>query len=114
MELRDLSPEEDVVLVGLLREISSADGRYSEAEKRHIERVRTTLGEARFDAAVALARTRFTSREAVKAAAKTVTRKDARVVMYDTLDVMAASDGRTAEEQRPLAWLASWWDLAKK
>jgi len=114
MELRELSPEEDVVLVGLLREVSSADGRYSESEKRHIDRVRATLGEARFDAAVALARERFKSREAVKVAAKTVTRKDARVVIYDTLDARAASDGRTAEEEKPLAWLASWWELAKK
>jgi uncharacterized tellurite resistance protein B-like protein len=114
MELRELSPEEDVVLVGLLREVSSADGRYTEPEKRHIERVCAALGAARFDAAVAKARELFKSRDAVKAAAKSITRKDARVVIYDTLDAMASSDGRTAEEEKPLAWLASWWDLAKK
>lgn len=114
MELHELTPEEDVVLVGLLREISSADGRYSESEKAHVARVRAALGDARFDAAVAAASEQFQTRDALKAAVKSVTGREARVVIYDTLDAMAASDGKTEEEERPLAWLASWWDLAKK
>ena len=57
---------------------------------------------------------RAAMRDALKAAAKAVLDQDVRVVIYDTLDAMAASDGKTEEEERPLAWLASWWDLAKK
>ena len=113
MLLRELSPEEDIVLVGLLREVSAADGRYSDSEKRHVDRVRAALGDGRFNAAVKTAAERYKSSELLKAGAKTVTRMDARVVIYDTLDAMAASDGKTQEELRPLAWLASWWDLAK-
>ena len=113
MELRELNAEEEVVLVGLLRDVAQADGRYSESEKRHVDRVRVALGEARFDKAVITAREHYGTRELLKEAAKAVTRKDARIVMYDTLDAMAAADGKTADEARPLAWLASWWELAK-
>jgi len=114
MELRELSSEEDVVLVGLLRDVAQADGRYSESEKVHVDRVRAALGAARFEAAVEAARERFPTRDALKAAAKAVTRQDARVVIYDTLDSLAAADGKTSEEQRPLAWLASWWQLTRR
>src|SRR5690242_14820639 len=82
MELSDLTPEEDVVLLGLLREVITADGKYTSAEKRGVERVRTALGEARFDDAMQAAQNRFAQPGALKDAAKAVTRQSARATIF--------------------------------
>jgi uncharacterized tellurite resistance protein B-like protein len=111
MELRELNADEDMVLVALMREVVQADGAYSDAERRHVAEVRAALGEARFDAATVAARERFPSRDALKQAAKTLVRPEARARLYDTLEAMARADGKTAEEEKPLRWLASWWEL---
>ncbi len=111
MELHELNHEEEIVLVGLLRDIAQADGRYTVAEKRHVDAVRDALGGERFDAAVRAARERFDNREALKSAARGVTRPPARALIFAKLADLAAADGTSAEEEKPLAWLASWWDL---
>jgi uncharacterized tellurite resistance protein B-like protein len=111
MELHELSHEEEIVLVGLLRDIAQADGRYTLAEKAQIDAVRAALGGERFDTAVVAARERFTTRDALKAAAREITRQDARALIYAKLTDLAAADGTSAEEEKPLAWLASWWNL---
>jgi len=111
MELHELSHEEEVVLVGLLRDVAQADGRYSAAEKAHIDALRAEFGAARFDAAIGAARERFTSREALKNAAREISRQEARVLIFAQLTALAAADGTSSEEEKPLAWLASWWNL---
>jgi tellurite resistance protein len=111
MELHELSHEEEVVLRGPLRAGAPADGRYTAAEKSLIDVVRAQLGSERFDAAIGAARTRFTTREALKAAAREITRQEARALIYAELTALAAADGTSAEEEKPLAWLASWWNL---
>jgi uncharacterized tellurite resistance protein B-like protein len=111
MELHELSHEEEVVLVGLLRDVAQADGRYSAAEKAHIDALRAALGGERFDAAIRVARERFPSRDALKNAAREITRQQARVLIFAELTALAAADGTSSEEEKPLAWLASWWSL---
>jgi uncharacterized tellurite resistance protein B-like protein len=113
MELSDLTPEEDVVLLGLLREVVTADGKYTNVEKRGVDRVRTRLGEARFDKAMQDAQSRFAQPGALKEAAKAVTRQPARAAIFAVLSDVAADDGMAQEEMKPLNWLASWWDLAR-
>lgn len=113
MTLKDLSPDEDVLLAGFLREIIQADGDYSAAEQVHVKRLRDTLGEARFDRAIASATTRFTSRAALKDAAKAITRTESQLTIFAFLETVAVSDSVTPEEDRPLRWLASWWQIAR-
>ena len=113
MELRDLTPDEDVVLLGLLREVVTADGKYTDTEKRGVGRVREALGEARFDAAMQTANLRFAAPGALKEAAKTLTRQPARAAIFAVLSDVAADDGMAESEMKPLNWLASWWDLAR-
>ncbi|AKF10765.1 TerB family tellurite resistance protein [Sandaracinus amylolyticus] len=112
MELRDLTNDETVCLMGLLREVIQADDDYSPAERAKMRELRDALGDERFDAAIDEAKRRYAgSRAALKEHAKTITRPEARRAMYALLERVAASDGVTASEKKPLDWVASWWDL---
>ncbi len=114
MELRDLSTDEAACLLGLLREVIQADADYSEAERAEVAALREHLGGELFDRALEQARTRYAGNlHALKEDAKALARVEARASIYGVLKQVAASDGTTANEQKPLAWLASWWDLAR-
>lgn len=111
MKLTDLNADEDVVLLGLLREVVQADGQYTDAERSKVDALRESLGPDRFDHAMLDAKRRFTTRDAMKAAAKEVTRAEVRAVIYATLLEVARADGVSRPEEKPLAWLASWWGI---
>lgn len=111
MRLSDLSENEELALLGLMREIVQADGEYTDAERRVVEAMRRELGEARFDKAILRAMDAFDSRAELKEHAKTITRPEARRAIYDALAKVASADGVDETEEAPLAWLASWWAL---
>jgi uncharacterized tellurite resistance protein B-like protein len=114
MELRDLTTDETVCLMGLLREVIQADDDYSPAERAKMRELRDALGGERFDAAIDEAKRRYAgSRAALKEHAKTIARPEARTAIYEVLQKVAASDGVTPGEQKPLDWLASWWELKR-
>jgi hypothetical protein len=111
MNLTHLTPDEDAVLLGWMREIVQTDGEYTDAEREEVVKLRAHLGAERFDRAIVEANERFPDRHALKDGAKTVTRPEARASIYAFLRELAASDEVTADEEKPLKWLASWWDL---
>ena len=111
MDLDDLTNEELVALVGLMREVIHADHEYSETEREHIDELAAALGEERFEVVFTEAKRALTSRHEVKEYAKTVERDGARRAIFDFLMKLAASDGVANEEEKPLRWLASWWEL---
>ena len=47
LDISELTPEEDIALVGLLREIVQADGNYSDLEREHIHRIKDAIGHDR-------------------------------------------------------------------
>jgi hypothetical protein len=112
MELSELTSDEALVLVGFMRIIVRADGEYSDAERQHVAIVEQALGPARFQQAMLDVRGQADKLDELKAAAKNVTRPEARRAIYDVLQKIAASDDISAEEEKPLRWLASWWALA--
>lgn len=111
MELSELTSDEALVLVGFMRIVVRADGDYSEAERQHVAIVEQALGVERFQQAMLDVRGHADKLEQLKAAAKNVTRPDARRTIYDVLQKIAASDEVSVEEEKPLRWLASWWAL---
>jgi uncharacterized tellurite resistance protein B-like protein len=111
MELTELKDEELVALAGLMREVIRADHEYSDAERVRVEELAGILGEERFNDVFERAKRELTSLDEVKAHAKTVTRDAARRAIFDYLMKLAAADGVAREEEKPLRWLASWWDL---
>jgi uncharacterized tellurite resistance protein B-like protein len=113
MELFQLTHEETLVLVGFMRVIIQADGEFSSSERDHVAIVRMALGEDRFHGAMVEAAERFPDNEALKAATKAIARPEARRAIHDVLVKVAESDRVTPEEDKPLRWLESWWDLPR-
>lgn len=113
MELSQLTHDEVLVLVGFMRVVIQADGEFSNAEREHVAIVRTALGTDRFTQAMALAASRFEDVEVLKTATKAITRPEARRVIHDVLVKIAQSDAITPEEEKPLRWIESWWELPR-
>ena len=111
MDLAHLTTDEEAVLLGWMREIIQTDGEYSDAERSEVIQLRTHLGAERFDRAIVTANERFENRAALKDGAKAITRQEARQAIYDFLKELAGSDELTADEEKPLKWLASWWAI---
>jgi uncharacterized tellurite resistance protein B-like protein len=111
MGLSQLTDDELVTLAGLMREVIQADHEYSEAEKVRVDELAEQIGEERFAKVFDEAKRTLSSRHEVKEHAKTVTRPEARREIFDFLMKLAAADGVAREEEKPLRWLASWWDM---
>lgn len=111
MKLSELSSDEALVLVGFMRIIVRADGDFSDAEREHVHSVEAELGYDRFQKAMLDVRGHADQLDLLKTAAKAVTRPEARRTIYDRLEDIAASDDISSEEEKPLRWLASWWQL---
>jgi tellurite resistance protein len=114
MELSQLTHDEVLVLVGFMRVVIQADGEFSNAEREHVALVRTALGTDRFTKAMLEATDAFPDNESLKRATKAVTRPEARRVIHDVLVKVAESDAITPEEEKPLRWIESWWELPRK
>lgn len=111
MNLSELNPDEDALLLGWMRVIIQADGEYSGEEREEVRALREVLGDERFDAAVATAKTRFPTTAALKSASKDRMRESAQRAIYSYLSELADVDDAVDAEERPLKWLASWWEL---
>jgi len=111
MKISELTWTEATALVGLLRDLVQADDVYSKEEQGAIADVARQMGRREFNEAVARAREQFKTRSDLKAYLKTVDRKEARELIFEVALDVAEADGLTADEQKPLDWLASWWKL---
>ncbi len=105
----DFTPDEDVALLGLLREIITADGDYSDAERAQVEALRGEMGVGRFAVAMEVAQKTFGSRAELKAFAKSIERVAAQKAILGRLRKVAESDGIAPAEAKPLAWLEAAW-----
>jgi len=112
MDLSDFSVDEDLALLGLMRAVVRADGEYSPAERSEMKKLREEMGASRFDVAVGIATERFTSLAALKEHAASIERVDAQSRILRRLVSVAASDGVTDDEEKPLRWLARAWPEA--
>jgi hypothetical protein len=111
MEITELNETEEVVLVGLMREIVQADGEYTDAERKAVEVVRAELGPERFERAIERARDQLRSRADLKSLAQGIEREEVRELIYRVLEKVAEIDGVAPEEEKPLAWLSAWWKV---
>lgn len=111
MQLSDLNEDEEVALIGLLREVIQADGVFSDIEREEVDRIRKAIGSHRFDEATAEFAQRFGKQDDFREFLSTIERQDARELIFETLTEVAASDDLDITEERPLLWLASWWGI---
>jgi uncharacterized tellurite resistance protein B-like protein len=113
MTLSDLTADEQLVLGALIRTVVRADGRFTEEEEQRIQDIGAELGSADdLWRAVSDSAQRYTSEAATRAAVPTITRPEARGMIYDVVVSVAQADTIAAGEQALLDSLRQAWGIA--
>jgi uncharacterized tellurite resistance protein B-like protein len=112
LEIKDLSYEEEVVLVGLLKAIIRADHKLSGQEHEEVRRIASSMGQERFAERVGQAQQLFSQLSDIKSYATRITRQGARELIYALLYGLADADGFASEEETLLVWLGEVWELS--
>lgn len=112
MELSDLTRDERVALVALLNLVVESDAMVSDDELTEVQRVVAAVGEAAYAEAVGEADARFHDEAELKAFLPSITRQDARELIYGTVLQAALPDAMGTLESTMLEWLAKEWRVA--
>jgi hypothetical protein len=111
MELEELSHDERLALVALLELVIASDRDVAREELALIKRVMRELGAAEYRALVAEADERFPNDDAAKKFLLTVTRQEARELIYEIALEAAMVHGMLGHESELLTWLKAKWDI---
>jgi hypothetical protein len=112
MDLSELTAEEQIALVALLEMVIESNARVSEDEADRIDAVVAAIGEEAYRRAAAEVDRRFHDEADLRAFVPTVTRQEAREVIYGTVLDAAISDPADAYASELLEWLADAWEIA--
>lgn len=112
MDLNQLTAEEHIALVALLELVIESNARVSEAEADRIDAVVAAIGEDAYRSAAAEVDRRFHDEEDLRAFVSTITRQEAREIIYGTVFEAAITDTVDAHESDLLEWLAGVWQIA--
>jgi len=111
MELRDLNPDERVALAALIEFVVLASGHVTEDEEREIETIVSELGEDEYRKAMDEVDRRFPDEEAARKFLKTITRPEARELIYGAVLEAAMTDTIEGRESQMLEWVAKEWNI---
>lgn len=111
LELKDLTEDERVALVALLEVVAEADQYVTDDEAVQVRRVINALGRKAYEAAVAEADRRYPDKTELRQFLPTITRKEARALIYETLLEVALADAPVRAETEVLEWLRDIWEI---
>lgn len=111
MDLKDLTHEERVALVALLQLVVDADATASDDELTVLERIAAAAGESAYAEAAQEADERFRDDAALQAFLPSITRQEARELIYGAVLEAALPDAMGAHESTMLDWLAREWGI---
>ena len=111
MEIGELTPQENLCLIGLVKAVIQADKVYSEGEAEELKELARKMGVDLFNETVKEARTAFKKLSDIKTYAGTITRQPARELIYALLIEMAMPDAISPAEEEFLAWIAELWEI---
>ena len=111
MELADLNKDEQIALAGLLEFVVLASGHVTEDEQAEIDAIVDALGEDKYRVAVDEVDKRFKDEQALRVFLATLTRQEAREVIYGTVIEAAMTDTVEGRESALLEWLADAWKI---
>jgi len=114
MELRELNPDERIALAALIEFVVLASGHATEDEEREIEGIVEQIGEDAYRQAVDEVDRRFPDEEAAKKFLKTITRPEARELIYGAVIEAAITDAVEGRESQMLEWLGKEWNIEVK
>ncbi|MEO8603926.1 MAG: hypothetical protein ABI629_15230 [bacterium] len=111
MELTDLTDEERVALAALLEVVVESNAAVSRDELEEVQRVVGAVGDAAYAAAADAAAARFGDEAELKAFLPSITRQEARELIYGTVLAAALPDAMSAHESAMLNWLGQAWNI---
>lgn len=111
MELEDLNEDEKTALVGLVKAVVMADGKVSDDELEEVDQIVAALGEESYQRHLDAFESRFSDELAFQKFLQTITRQDARELIYGTVLSGAAADAIEGGESELLSWLATAWNI---
>jgi hypothetical protein len=114
MELHDLNPDEKIALAALIEFVMLASGHVTEDEEREIDEIVGEIGEDAYRLAVEQVDQRFPDEEAAKKFLATITRPEARELIYGAVTGAAMTDTIEGRESTILDWVAKEWQLEVK
>lgn len=111
MELADLNEEERVALAGLMKLAVMSDGNVSEQELEHVETMVDAFGEGAYQQVMEAFEARFRDAEAFKKFLGTLTRQEARELIFATVLESAGEGALEGPEADLLEWLSGLWNV---
>ena len=114
MEFRELNPDERVALAALIEFVVMASGHVTEDEEREIQAIVDEIGEDPCRKAVEEVDRRFPDEEAAKRFLETITRPEARELIFGAVMGAAMTDTIEGHESKILDWGAKEWKLEVK
>ncbi len=111
MEIRDLSKDEKIALVGLLERLMMADHVVSAEESTQFGNVVGEIGEDEYRTLVHNYKIIFSDLDKFKQFLQSIERQESRELIYGTLFQIAEVDFFDENESEILDWLVNEWNL---
>jgi hypothetical protein len=111
MELEDLNQDERTALVGLMKVTVLSDGNVSEEELESVEDLVDAFGEESYESTLDAFEKRFSDSDGFKKFLATISRQDARELIFGTVLEAAGAEAIEGREAELLDWLGKTWDI---
>ena len=112
MELKDLTRDERIALAALLEMVVESAATLTDDNVDPMRATVTAVGERSYREAADEADRRFGDEDAVRQFLKTITRQDARELIYEAVLAAALPDSINNRESELLDWLAKEWRVS--
>ena len=112
MQLTELQPAELLALVAVTRAIVRADGQVSPEEGRMVAKIALAVGEETYRRTFAQSVEHFTDEASLKRFLESISRPEARTLIFDTALDMATADQLSPAELPLLRWLEEVWGIS--
>ena len=114
MELQDLNADERIALVGLMKEVVMADRKCRRTSSTRSKRSSMPSARRATSRRWTPSTSRFLDQESFQRFLATITRQEARELIYGNVLQAAAADAIEGRESELLSWLADVWNIEVK
>ena len=111
MKIEELTRDEQLVLIGLVRLVMRADSKLSDLESHAAADLCRQMGSDLFYGLAAVARKRFRTPEDIQHVLGTVHRTEAQKLIIDKMEWIAAIDGKVPAEEDLLKRVRTAWNM---
>lgn len=111
MPAPELSPDERILLAGMVRLVTCSDNQRTPEEMEEFRAIAEEVGRREFDEAFRLSMSRCHDLDAALGLAASIDRVDARQLILTMLVDLATADGVADEERRVVQALAAAWSM---